>query len=239
MRPTFYPLSNSRRNGCHLHPRLQCRASNSRGHGPTIIAKRLTDSETFWGVPEVLPGLFCTLTLSASASTCLTNLHQPFTYIFLYKRSHMSDTAIIFSLYHERYLGCCAYIRSRRPHRDFACMTFPSSLIITQRRGVCGCRMEGFCSRLHIPRRRAWIPNMGSDFSSLRTLSCLHHVMVIGALLLQPRFLLVVSCFWLQCSLLISKVLRVPIIPYCVRVEGRIEGVNRWVGGWVEGWIHG
>jgi len=158
MRPTSYLLSNSRRNGCHLRPRLQCRASNSRGHGPTIIAKRLTDSETFWGVPEVLPGLFCTLTVSASASTCLTNLHQPFTYIFLRKRSHMSDTAIIFSLYHERYLGCCAYIQSWRPRRDFACMIFPSSLIITLRRGVCGCGMEGFCSRLHISRRRAWIP---------------------------------------------------------------------------------
>lgn len=55
--------------------------------------------------------------------------------------------------------------------------------------------------------------NTGSDFSSLRALSCLHHVVATGALLLQPRFLLVVSCFWLQCSLLISKVLRVPIIP--------------------------
>lgn len=148
MRPTFYLPSNSRRNGCHPHPRLQCRASNSRGHDPTIIAKRPTDSETFWGVPEVLPGLFCTLTLSASASTCLTNLHQPFTYIFLRKRSHMSDTAVIFSLYHERYLSCCAYIQSRRPRRDFACMIFPSPLIITLRRGICGCGMEGFCSRL-------------------------------------------------------------------------------------------
>lgn len=62
--------------------------------------------------------------------------------------------------------------------------------------------------------------------------------MVISALLLQPRLLLVVSRFrfgWLQCSLLISKVLRVPIIPYCVRIEGRIEGVNGWVGGWVGG----
>ena len=26
-----------------------------------------------------------------------------------------------------------------------------------------------------------------------------------------------------------------PIIPYCVRIEGRIEGVNGWVGGWVGG----
>ena len=39
--------------------------------------------------------------------------------------------------------------------------------------------------------------------------SCLHDVIVIGALLLQPRFLLIVSCFWLQCLLLISKVLHV------------------------------
>jgi hypothetical protein len=138
------------------------------------------------------------------------DLHQPFTYIFLRKRSHMSDTAVIFSLYHERYLSCCAYIQSRRPRRDFACMIFPSPLIITLRRGV-WLRDGGILFTVAHSSPARLDTQHGFRFRLAACPSCLHHVMVIGALLLQPRFLLVVSCFWLQCLLLISKVLRVPL----------------------------